>query len=483
MASSDSLNIIAFLFTLVLSGVFVLQLLAGRGKGKPTQRGHLYLIFPSLTFVSLFFIFEGKTQHAGATILGLCFGLLLHYPYAVRPNRRPPPKPRKGWKEGDELFRKKVINGVVHPPNFSETRLEYFKKDFITRDDDIFVISYPKTGTTWVSQILHLLNRNGDQGHAPLPRAVPWVEHVYQTQGPDGWEALRDKPGRRVLKSHLHSGPLGETGALSNPRARFVVCTRNPKDTAVSLYYHMKDKPGWDYRGDWDQFFELYLRGEVEGGSFFDHTLAWHALHRRRPQQVAFVHYEDLHRDFDGEVRRLAAFCGLPLTEQLLARVRAGAAFTAMRADPLTNFSNICSDHIRRGEVGDWRNHFSIEQNLRMNRVIEEKLAGSDLHYFYGASRMDRRPAGAGQQKISPSSSPRAASGIKKQHQNKAKESPRKNGKRTAVPPVAVIPEGEQTMAPLGELLVANYRPGEKSRDSDAFDVMVRDGSDVGLPI
>lgn len=36
-------------------------------------------------------------------------------------------------------------------------------------------------------------------------------------------------------------------------------------------------------------------------------------------------------------------------------------------------------DFIRKGEIGDWRNHFSEEQNKRMDEVFAEKTKGIDV--------------------------------------------------------------------------------------------------------
>lgn len=36
---------------------------------------------------------------------------------------------------------------------------------------------------------------------------------------------------------------------------------RNPKDVAVSFYYHSCSK--LNYQGSWDEFFELFISGQV----------------------------------------------------------------------------------------------------------------------------------------------------------------------------------------------------------------------------
>lgn len=56
---------------------------------------------------------------------------------------------------------------------------------------------------------------------------------------------------------------------------KYIYVARNPKDTAVSLYHHFKSFKVYEFDGDWNCFFELFMTGDVESGSWFDHVLPW----------------------------------------------------------------------------------------------------------------------------------------------------------------------------------------------------------------
>uniref|UniRef100_A0A1X7T1I4 Sulfotransferase domain-containing protein n=1 Tax=Amphimedon queenslandica TaxID=400682 RepID=A0A1X7T1I4_AMPQE len=61
----------------------------------------------------------------------------------------------------------------------------------------------------------------------------------------------------------------------ANSIAKYIYIARNPKDVAVSYYYHAKRFTHFDFTGDWNCFFEFFMKGEVPFGLWFDHVLEW----------------------------------------------------------------------------------------------------------------------------------------------------------------------------------------------------------------
>ena len=66
-------------------------------------------------------------------------------------------------------------------------------------------------------------------------------------------------------------------GTPADSVAKYIYVVRNPKDVAVSFYHHTKryNDSMYHFTGDWNDYFELFLKGEVEFGSWFDHVLGW----------------------------------------------------------------------------------------------------------------------------------------------------------------------------------------------------------------
>eukprot|EP00640_Fibrocapsa_japonica_P002799 CAMPEP_0113935540 /NCGR_PEP_ID=MMETSP1339-20121228/2687_1 /TAXON_ID=94617 /ORGANISM="Fibrocapsa japonica" /LENGTH=273 /DNA_ID=CAMNT_0000937741 /DNA_START=300 /DNA_END=1121 /DNA_ORIENTATION=+ /assembly_acc=CAM_ASM_000762 len=258
-------------------------------------------------------------------------------------------------------------------PNFDEAIIDYFITNFKHRDDDIVVPTFPKSGTTWTLQILHLLRNRGEQGNVSLNLSCPWPEaELCKTKFPDSYLRQLDQcPQRRILKTH---SPV-RLYNTQNPNVKYVVVLRNPKDTMVSLFYHQKSK-GPTYNGDWNTFYQIFLAGGAEGGDWFDHTREWWEFAHRHPDRALLLKYEDMIRDHRGAIRKLADFAGFECDEALVDAVQQKSSFRSMKANPLADHHHVKQvgeKHLRKGEIGDWRNHFSIAQSEEFDKIFAER--------------------------------------------------------------------------------------------------------------
>ncbi|KAH9375286.1 hypothetical protein HPB48_020504 [Haemaphysalis longicornis] len=61
------------------------------------------------------------------------------------------------------------------------------------------------------------------------------------------------------------------------PEAKYVCVMRNPFDCCVSFYHHYKMYPIYGFEnGTFEDFLQLFLEGDVDGGDYFDHLLSWY---------------------------------------------------------------------------------------------------------------------------------------------------------------------------------------------------------------
>lgn len=82
-------------------------------------------------------------------------------------------------------------------------------------------------------------------------------------------------------------------------------------------------------------------------------------------------------------------FLGKELSEEVLEDVYHHTTFQAMRKNPMANYSTIPSfvmDHsispfMRKGIVGDWRNHFTVAQDETFEKEYRRRMEGTDLSF------------------------------------------------------------------------------------------------------
>ncbi len=177
---------------------------------------------------------------------------------------------------------------------------------FRPRATDVVISPYGKSGTTWTQQIFHTLRTRGDMDFDDISRVVPWIE----TAGALGLDLNADQRAEpRGFKSHLSHGVLP-------PGARSIVPFRDPRDAVVSFYRFME---GWFLEPgavSLDDFIENYLTRTVVG-NYWDHLLSWWAV--RDDPKVLLMSYEQMMDDPARAIRRIAAFCEIPLDDELLA--------------------------------------------------------------------------------------------------------------------------------------------------------------------
>ncbi|XP_070560852.1 sulfotransferase 1B1-like [Ptychodera flava] len=314
-------------------------------------------------------------------------------------------------------------NGVPYLNQFNRSLIET-PEIVKCREDDVFVASYPKSGTTWLVEMVSLVMNGGNtdfntsawqQERHPMIEAnfkapfwLPWVIHLLKLLKPlmpkaiqnlvflkrlllaethmkaaIGIEHMKRLESPRLLKSHLPYQTF-PTQAISK-KCKIVYVARNPKDTAVSYFYHCSlGMFPLDYKGSWNEFYELYVNGKVWYGSWFDHVLAW--WQRKGDDNVLFLKYEDMKKDPKGTVKTIAVFLDVTLSDDIVDKIVEFSSFKSMKSNKAVNISLSIGDKnkhqfIRKGVVGDWMNYFTVSQNKEYEKIYKERMKGSGLDF------------------------------------------------------------------------------------------------------
>ncbi|CAF3728628.1 unnamed protein product [Rotaria sp. Silwood1] len=234
------------------------------------------------------------------------------------------------------------------------------------RPDDIFIVCYPKCGTTWMQDILYLLFNNGQYQSNREERLAnePFLEI-------HGAQACLNMKRPNAIKTHL---PFDRVPY--NSQAKYICLSRNIKDVCVSLYHHIKARPRLQFEVDtFDEYFELFMIGEVPHGDYFDHLFAiWN--HRNDPNVIVLL-YEQMQQDIQSTIKKLAQFLGEKYTKmldaepQLLDRIAKLSSFTYLETNNI-DVLPFRGDR-RKGKVNGWKEELTPEQSKRLDQLFAEK--------------------------------------------------------------------------------------------------------------
>ena len=239
-------------------------------------------------------------------------------------------------------------------------------------------------GTTWVQEIVYLLENGGDVEEArsrDINVRFPFME--WHTPGEEPVvDKLAAQPGKRLIKSHL--GPHFFQKALRGTKAKFIICMRNIKDNLVSYFHFYKTNAELgSFKGTFSEYLKLFEENKLIHGDWFDFNLAWWAL--KDNPNILFLKFEDLIQDAEGQIRKIDAFLGTNSSDDVINKVCENVAFDVMKNNPTVNRSNNndIGNFMRKGKVGDWRRHFSMDESVTLDDLYAKKMKDSGLKFQF----------------------------------------------------------------------------------------------------
>ncbi|PNJ04638.1 SULT1C2 isoform 1 [Pongo abelii] len=285
---------------------------------------------------------------------------------------------------GKQIKLKEVEGTLLQPAtvdNWSQIQ------SFEAKPDDLLICTYPKAGTTWIQEIVDMIEQNGDVEkcqRAIIQHRHPFIEWARPPQ-PSGVEKAKAMPSPRILKTHLSTQLLPPSFWENN--CKFLYVARNAKDCMVSYYHFQRMNHMLPDPGTWEEYFETFIDGKVVWGSWFDHVKGWWEMKDRH--QILFLFYEDIKRDPKHEIRKVMQFMGKNVDETVLDKIVQETSFEKMKENPMTNRSTVSksimdqsiSSFMRKGTVGDWKNHFTVAQNERFDEIYRKKMEGTAINF------------------------------------------------------------------------------------------------------
>lgn len=182
------------------------------------------------------------------------------------------------------------------------------------RADDIFLVAFPKSGTTWLSFLI----ANVTSLYLKLGVSITFfnVHHFVPEVADSIPPTLEYFPFRRFRSTHT----------TYNPSFKYVVLlVRNPADTLISYYHYLTAL------GKYNGSISAFVRDSHYGArAWAAHTRGW-LMHSTANQRVHIMHYENLREDPARELRTLYTVLGFSLSDELLAQAVDASQFNTMK--------------------------------------------------------------------------------------------------------------------------------------------------------
>ncbi|XP_026122148.1 sulfotransferase family 5A, member 1 isoform X2 [Carassius auratus] len=281
-----------------------------------------------------------------------------------------------------ETFHNIMFPGHMH----TKDSLNY-AINFQFQDTDTVIVTYPKSGTTWMQEIITLVLGKGDPTIAqtqPNWARAPWLEQYYCV------DVLKASTGPRIITTHLPYHLLAE--ALQDSKAKVIYVARNLKDVLVSYYHFHKMANFLPDPGTFSDFLNDFLKGAVHYGSWFDHVNGW-TSHTKDIHNFLYITYEEM-------CKKVSRFLQCNLTEDELMLAQKHCSFNSMKENTMVNYTLIpqeIMDHskgkfMRKGKVGDWKNTFTEEQSRLVDDVYSSQMTDSSLLFKWECPEKSVRP-------------------------------------------------------------------------------------------
>jgi hypothetical protein len=241
------------------------------------------------------------------------------------------------------------------------------------KPSDIFIASYPRSGVTWTRFTLFEILTGRSAGFDKVNTGIPGVGR-HQT-------ALSLFPGGRRL--------IGTHEQYRSEYKRAIYLVRDPRDVALSEFAYTRALDF--FRGDFDEFLEIFLRGRISGfGPWPKHVTSWLDSPIAGTEGLLLVRYEDLRQHPFEEFTRILSFLGIDVGAQRIHEAIDNNNLDRMREKEQIEpqKASVKSRFVRSGSVQGWPSMFTASQEAFFVEHARSALLRLDYVLKYQAGRV-----------------------------------------------------------------------------------------------
>ena len=200
--------------------------------------------------------------------------------------------------------------GVCGPPKVSSPAVFERASKYQPEPEDVFVATQMRCGTTWMQQLVYeIVNRGkgdlGDKGHGHLYAVCPGSTQSIACR----WKTspLVGENPTRIIKTHLPTKlcPYSE-------QAKYIYVTRHPVSCFASIVDYNRTLLG-PFMPELDKLVDWFCSDRMYWLPWPEHVHGWWQWSQSR-ENVLFIHYEEMTKNFAAVLDRVAGFLGYQLT-------------------------------------------------------------------------------------------------------------------------------------------------------------------------
>lgn len=233
----------------------------------------------------------------------------------------------------------------------------FYNKSVKIRKNDIYLVSFPKSGNTWMRFLLINYFFKQDSEKIVYSSLENYIPSIHKSTHAD-INKFKGYNGIRIIKSHFVK--------LKYPKVIYVL--RDGRDAMVSYYYYQKDLR--DFKGNFEDF---YFSKQISNADFWDGHLRKALDYQRKfPDNIIFIRYEDLKNNIENTLTDVIKFLGHEIDLDRMRHSIQVSSFNIlkdMQEDSGVMIENKNINFFRKGASGQWNDYFNEEmENHFLNR-------------------------------------------------------------------------------------------------------------------
>ncbi len=260
-------------------------------------------------------------------------------------------------------------------PSFVFFYLDRFKKYSNTKSFDAFIISYPKSGRTWLQKMIIEAVRIESKKNfdlvdvSLLNEQEPSFPYMLSTHAGSSWEE-KVQNYNEIQKDDWKKYDHG----------KIIFLYRDPRDVLVSQFYHIRHRSGY---GTFPKS-EVINNPNVGLLKVIHFMNKWLKYSQNNPDIVLNMSYDELKKNPFDSMKKILNHVGSGVSDDSIKAAIENTTLQKMRQNESGNADNPWattkgkdnpnSFHSRKGIIGEYKTFFSQEDINYIDKLINENL-------------------------------------------------------------------------------------------------------------